>query len=141
MKTQSLDKTTNEQSRLLRQALRGNGLFSALSGLVFLFGGRPLAAFMGLSTPVVLMAIGLITALYAGLLLWMTAQSSIKRSFARAAVVLDAGWVIGSIAILLTGWPPLSIAGMWIVALLAEVVALFAVLQAVGLRRADSRAQ
>jgi len=135
MKTQSLDKTTNDQTSLLRQALRGNGLFSALSGLVFLFGARPLAAFMGLPWPAALMGVGLVTILYAGLLFWMTAQPSINRSFARATVVLDGIWVIASIAILLSGWPPLTIAGKWAIALLAEVVAVFAILQAAGLRR------
>ncbi|HEX6385803.1 MAG TPA: hypothetical protein VF177_14130 [Anaerolineae bacterium] len=134
MKTQSLDET-GDRSNLLRQSLRGNGLFSALSGLVFLFGARPLADFMGLPWPAVLVTIGLVTILYAGLLFWMTAQPAINRSFARTTIVLDASWVIASIAILLAGWPPLSVAGKWTVALLAEVVALFAILQSVGLRR------
>ena len=134
MKTQSLDKTS-DRSNLLRQALRGNGLFSALSGLIFLFGARPLATFMGLPWPAALMGVGLVTILYAALLLWMTAQPAINRSFARATVVLDASWVIASVAILLAGWPPLTVAGKWTVALLAEVVAVFAILQAAGLRR------
>jgi len=135
MKTQSLDETTRDRSSLLRQALRSNGLFSALSGLVFLFGARPLAAFMGLPWPAVLMVVGLVTIIYAGLLFWMTTQPSVNRNFARMTVVLDASWVIASIAILLAGWPPLSVAGKWIIALLAEVVAVFAILQAAGLRR------
>src|SRR5690606_27867573 len=112
------------------------GLFSALSGFVFLFGARPLAAFMGLPWPAALMGVGLVTVLYAGLLLWMTAQPSINRSFARATVALDASWVLASVAILLAGWPPLSVAGNWTIILLAEIVATFAILQAVGLRRA-----
>jgi hypothetical protein len=65
----------------------------------------------------------------------MTTQPSVNRNFARMTVVLDASWVIASIAILLAGWPPLSVAGKWIIALLAEVVAVFAILQAAGLRR------
>ena len=37
--------------RLLRTALRGNGIFSAVSGAVLVVASRPLAEFIGLSWP------------------------------------------------------------------------------------------
>ncbi len=53
-----------------------------------------------------------------------------------AVIVLDVAWVAGSALILLFDLVPLTTAGRWTIALLAEVVALFAILQTIGLRRA-----
>jgi hypothetical protein len=47
----------------------------------------------------------------------------------------DLLWVVASYAILLAGRPALTTAGSWSVGILAEIVALFAVIQFVGLRR------
>ncbi len=41
-------KATKEQSNLLKKALRGNALFSGLSGAIALLGAQPLAAFTGI---------------------------------------------------------------------------------------------
>jgi hypothetical protein len=125
-----------QESKLLRQALRGNGVFSAVSGLTLIVAARPLAAFMGLAWPLALSITGLVLLPYAAVLIWVTSQAEIDRRLAITAVVLDSLWVIGSALLLLTDWLNLSVAGNWTVALLAEAVLVFAILQAVGLRRA-----
>ena len=124
-----------QASKLLRQALRGNGVFSAVSGLVLVLAARPLATFMGLAWPLALTGIGLVLLPYAAFLFWVTAQAEIDQRAAKTAVILDALWVVGSILLLLTDWLNLSAAGNWTVALLAEAVLTFCILQAVGLRR------
>ncbi|MGH7455699.1 MAG: hypothetical protein ACRENG_30365, partial [bacterium] len=57
----------------------------------------------------------------------------IKLQEAWLAVVLDAAWVIGSAILIFAG--TLSTTGNWLVAIVADIVLLFAVLQFFGIRR------
>jgi hypothetical protein len=70
---------------------------------------------------------------YAAALLWNGARATIRRAEVKAAVVLNAGWVAGSAAVILAG--PLTSIGNVAVAAVAAAVLLFAVLEAVGLAR------
>jgi hypothetical protein len=119
----------------LRRAMRGNALFSAVSGLVSLLAAGPLAAFMGLQPPLIFVVLGLLLLAYAALLTAVTSGEQVERKYGLAATVMDVAWVAGSVLILLTGQPELTVAGRWTVGLLAEAVAFFAVWQAYGLRR------
>ncbi len=123
------------QGNFLRRVLQANGIFSGLSGVAFILGARPLAAFLGLTAPLILMGIGLGLLLYAAALFREAARESIDRQFVVAAIIMDAAWVVGSIILLLTGWVPFTLAGKWAIALVADLVAVFAGLQFYGLRR------
>jgi hypothetical protein len=79
--------------------------------------------------------IGAVVLPFALVLLWVTAQKEIPSILAKTIIALDAAWVIISLLLLLTSWLNLSTAGNWVVAVLAEVVLTFAILQTVGLRR------
>lgn len=119
---------------LLERALRGNALFSAVSGAALLLASGPIAAWMGIGQPLVLAGTG------AGLLgwaylLWRGAGGPDQVALGRGAVAGDLAWVVGSVLILLAGRPELSRAGMWAVAGVADIVAIFALLQIIGLRR------
>jgi hypothetical protein len=48
---------------------------------------------------------------------------------------LDALWVSGSVIILFTDLVPLTTVGYWAVAIVADIVAVLAILQYIGLRR------
>lgn len=48
---------------------------------------------------------------------------------------LLARWVAGSAALVFGDWLPLTTAGIWIIVVLADIVAVFAVLQFIGIRR------
>ena len=143
MTTQELTQTTvrsSNQARrggLLRNTLRANAVFSEISGLVFLlFAGR-LSALIGIQPPLVFTVMGAVVLGY-GALLWLgTRQPEVSRTLAIFAIVADVLWVVDSAVVLLTGWLPLTTAGMWIVAILADIVLVFAILQFVGLRRAS----
>ena len=52
-----------------------------------------------------------------------------------AVIIVDLLWVADSAALLVTGWLPLTVAGQWIIAIVADVVLLFAIWQYFGLRR------
>lgn len=129
-------KATKEQSNLLKKALRGNALFSGLSGAIALLGAQPLAAFTGIDVAAVFYVLGIVLIIYAIDLWWVFSREPIDHRFAWAAIILDILWVAGSAAILIFDWPALTVAGRWAVFFLAEVVAIFAILQYVGLRRA-----
>lgn len=121
--------------RLLRTALRGNGLFSAVSGAMMVVASRPLAEFIGLAWPSALLILGIILLLYALDLFWFTSRATISLTFAWVAIVLDVAWVMGSVALLLADPLGFTVAGKWFVGLMAEAVALFAVVQWLGVRR------
>ncbi|MDX1413049.1 MAG: hypothetical protein R3293_02600 [Candidatus Promineifilaceae bacterium] len=128
-----------KQSNLLKNALRGNALFSGLSGIVALLGSQYLAEFTGLGSSMLFTILGIVLILYGIDLWWVSSREQIDHRFAWAAIILDVLWVAGSAAILLSGWPALSVAGRWTVFIIAELVALFAVIQFIGLRRSTSR--
>lgn len=60
-------------------------------------------------------------------------RRAISRTEALLAVVLDAAWVAGSAVLILAG--VLSRAGNWTVAVVADIVLLFAALQLYGIRK------
>lgn len=124
-----------EKSRLVRSVLYANALFSVASGAVAIIGAGFLAEFTGINSTVLFVVLGALLIIYAIDLIWIASRESINHRFVWAAILLDSTWVIGSLAILVFGWPPLTTAGKWTVALLAEVVAIMAILQYLGLRR------
>jgi hypothetical protein len=119
---------------LLRRALQGNAIFSAITGAIMIFEAGPLATWLGLNLAVVLVAAGVILILYALGLFQLARGKSVDRRLAVAAIFLDLAWVAGSAIILLTGVLSLTVAGKWTVGLVADVVAVFAILQFLGLR-------
>ncbi|MDX1663310.1 MAG: hypothetical protein R3272_05920 [Candidatus Promineifilaceae bacterium] len=125
---------SHKDGRLLRAALRANALFSAVSGLAFVGLAAPLAAWTGVGVSGVFAVIG------AGLLPWgaflfLAARAVRLRPLARLAIAGDLLWVLGSVLVLATRPVALTAAGIWAIILVADVVALFAVAQYVGLRR------
>ena len=100
-----------------------------------LLAAQSLATFTGLQEPLVFVVLGVVLILFAIDLIWIASPDIINRRIAVAVILLDVVWVAGSVIILLFDLVPLTVAGRWTIALLAEVVALFAILQTIGLRR------
>ena len=121
---------------LLRRTLQANAVFSLATGLLLAVDAEPIAAFMGLPWPGALVAVGLATLAYAALLFLATRRAPIDRRHALGFVIADAAWVVASAIVALSGWVPLATAGVWAILIVADIVAVFAVLQYVGLRRA-----
>ena len=121
--------------RLLRTALRGNGVFSAVSGAMMVVASRPLAEFIGLAWPSALLIMGVLTILYALDLFWFTSRETINMTFAWLTIILDVAWVVASVVLLLADPLGFTVAGKWFIGLMAEAVALFAVVQWLGVRR------
>lgn len=120
---------------LLRRALAGNALFSAVSGVALILGSGPIGDFTGLTPAWLPAAIG------GGVLAWALAVARLARSDelrpgpVGMVIAGDLTWVVTSYAILAVGAPEFTTGGAWAVAILAEIVALFGIVQYLGLRR------
>ena len=119
---------------LLRSTLVINGISTALCGLALLLAPARLAELLGVSPPAVLAGVGAGLVLYAAGLVWTARRHPIPGAAAWAAIVLDLGWVLGSVAVVELGI--LSSIGAGLVVLVAALVLVFAVLQLVGVRQA-----
>jgi hypothetical protein len=128
-----MDQIVDECQGLLKKSLTGNAVFSVVSGVVILFANHWLVKFLGLPDNVSLALLGLSLVVYA-VLLWLNARKAkIKMTGAWVAIVMDVVWVIGSYALIVV--VPFSVGGKWVMALVAELVLAFAVLQWMGVRR------
>ena len=125
--------TTQDQGQLLRRALRANGIFSATSGIAFVLAARPIANLIGIDYPMLITGIGVSLALFAVALFYNAARIEVNRLEAMLAVTGDLAWVVGSGIVIALGI--LTTSGNWAVALIADIVLLFAIFQFVGLRR------
>ncbi len=122
-----------ERQALLKKALASNAVFSVVSGVLILSANRWLVKFLGLPEKVSLAILGVSLIVYAAIL-WLNARRpKIKITDAWVAVIMDVIWVVGSCALIFV--VPFSVGGKWVVALVAELVLAFAILQWLGIRR------
>jgi hypothetical protein len=126
------------RSNLLRYTVRGDAIITAAIGAICLADAQPLATFLGIQPPLALEIMGAVLVLYGALLFYTAAQTQINRRVMVAAIVLDLIWVLDSAILLVSGWLPLTSAGMWTIGLLAAAVAVMAELKFFGLRRLRS---
>jgi hypothetical protein len=126
------------QSNLLRYAVRGDAIITAIIGAISLADAQPLASFLGIQPPLALQSLGAALVLYGAFLLYTAAQSQISRRIVIAAITLDLIWVLDSAILLVAGWLPLTSAGMWTIGLIAVAVTIVAELKFFGMRRARS---
>jgi hypothetical protein len=122
------------RASLLRRAVQADGAFSAISGVACLAGAGWLAAQLGVPA-VAMYGLGAVLVGYAVFLFAVAQREPISRRAVLAAIVLDIVWVLDSILLLTGGWLAITTAGWWVIVLAALLVADFAVLKYVGLRR------
>lgn len=119
-------------------AIAANLLEIAASGAIFILAPRGLSRMTGISPAMAFTVIGIGLLGYAAWL-WLNARDPrVSRRVALAPITGDSLWVIASIIILLGDYLPLSTAGKWGVALIADIVGIFAILQLAGLRPLSS---
>ena len=104
-------------------------------GIGLLLAGNPITRFLGVESAGFLAILGGVVMVYALLLLRGTARPSSIRALGLTVALLNTAWVIGSVALLLGGWLPLTTGGKWAVAIVAAIVATFALVQFYALRR------
>ncbi len=123
---------------LLRRSLVANAVFSAVSGLVLAVGSYAIAPRLGIEPSWIVLIVGLGLLPFAYDLFTNATKDRVDLGKAKTAITGDIAWVAGSIVILAIDPTGLTIAGFVTIALVAAVVAEFAVLQWLGYRRARS---
>lgn len=123
------------KSYLLRRALQFNAGFSLLSGLVLTLAPRMVGNWLGVHLDGLYIAMGAVLILFGVGLLRNARRLETNLSEAKLASALDVLWVLGSAVVIALPGTGLSVSGKWLMAIVADVVALFALLQWLGLRR------
>jgi hypothetical protein len=123
----------DSQDTFLRRSLQLDGVASGLTGVLLLVAAGPVSSLIGNAAPGVARVLGALLVVYAAALLWNARRASVARGGVVGAVLLNIGWVIGSIVLIAFG--PLTTLGNVAVAAVAVAVLSFTVLEIVGLRR------
>jgi len=123
----------SDSDRLLRLALRGNAGFSSLCAGLCLLAAKPIAATMGIPDPTWLYGLGVQLLVFGAFLVWLSTRPRIAPAIAWGVVVADIAWVVGTLPLVVADL--LTTRGIWIALGIADAVALFAIIQAVGVRR------
>jgi hypothetical protein len=125
--------SSTDRSTFLRRSLQLDGVASGLCGLVLLLGAPPISGLFGLPTAGIPRVVGAGLIVFAAALLWSASRPRVSRGEVLLTVALNAAWVMGSLIVLVDG--PLTLIGNITVAVIAAAVLVFAVLEALGLRR------
>ena len=127
----------------LALTLKLDALTSAASGLLLLVAGGPIAELaspaselFGFALPTVCRAVGLFLLAFAALTLVAARGVPIRRGLVWEVFALNVAWVIGSAILVELAWDGLTLLGRLAIIAVALVVAVFALLQGVGLKRA-----
>jgi hypothetical protein len=128
-----MNSACEERTCLLRKALLGNALFSALSGLTLIFAQKSVLRILGLFNRVSLVVLGVGLIIFAATLVVNARRQRVKTSDAWVAVLMDVAWVLASYVLIFV--LPFSMEGKWVIGVVAELVLLFAILQFMGIRR------
>ena len=138
MNAQITSPNSTSGKSFLQRTLLGNAVFSGMSGLVMVVAAGAISQFLGLSNPLILVSTGIALLVFMSMLVWLSNQSPVPTSFAWAVIALDILWVAGSLILIFSDLMPLTPSGKWAVAITGDIVALFALLQYLGLRRQQS---
>ncbi len=122
---------------MLKWALRANALFSAASGLVLVSGSYLIAPRLGIDPSWTLLIVGLGLLPFAVDLFINSGKGGIDISKVKVAVAGDIAWIAGSVAVIVIDPTGLTTVGVGTVGAVAAVVGNFAILQWIGLKRAQ----
>jgi len=127
--------TTVHSTPLLRRVLLADAASSAAAGLLMLFGAGALAGPLGLPSAL-LAGAGLALLPFAAALLYLATRVAVPRTALWAVIAANALWAVESVALPLAGWIAPTGPGQLIVFAQALVVAAFAEVEYLCVRRA-----
>jgi len=124
-----------EPARLLRRLLQLDAAFVTISGSLTAIFSVPLASFLGLSSPVALIVLGIALLPYAAQLFFNAKRKPLDPRTGFVAGSLNIAWAVVSLLIVLAGWPALTDQGKWAVLGMAAVVDLLGCAQLYAARK------
>jgi hypothetical protein len=136
-KIMTISDIANPSDLFLRRALMADAAVSGATGVLTALGSGLLADLLGLP-PALMLYAGLSLLPFAAIVALLAARRQLPRAAVWAVIAYNALWTIDSLALLMSGWIAPTILGEVFVAGQALVVAAFAGLQRVGLRRAGA---
>lgn len=119
----------------LRNALNADALISGAAALLMMGGASLLSPFLELPASLLFWA-GLALVPFVAMLVVVARRETVSRLVLIDIIAINALWVVGSFALLLSGMVSPNLLGILFVAAQAVTVGLFAELQFIGLRRA-----
>ncbi|PSK97274.1 hypothetical protein CLV30_12373 [Haloactinopolyspora alba] len=123
------------ENPLLRWALITDGAVSAVNGLAYVAAANAVGDLLELPVSLLVPA-GVFLVVYGLVLIAMARRPRLARRAVAGVVVLNALWVVDSLVVASGAWFDPGTAGVVWLLMQAAVVAAFAVVQAVGMRRA-----
>ena len=121
-------------STFLRNVLLADALVSGATGLLMTLAAGLLEPILRVP-PALLRGAGLALLPYAAVVAWLARREALPRGAVWAVVACNAVWAVDCVALLVTGWIDPTLLGVAFILMQALVVAAFAELQVVGLRR------
>ncbi len=121
---------------LLRRAMQADAVVSGAAGLLLTLLPGPLSVLIGFEQPDHLLVVGIGLIGYAAWLLFSSRRLDVNIWAARLVIFLNLLWVAASAVVLLAEPGLFNGLGQLLVGLIALVVADFALVQYIGLRRA-----
>lgn len=124
-----------DRPSFLRRVLLADAATCAAMGTLLLFAAGPLATLLELPRPLRLISGGILLPI-AAYIAWVATRKQLSSLMAWLVVPGNTLWAAASAALVLSGWLSPNALGQGFVIVQAVVVALFAELEYVGLRRA-----
>jgi hypothetical protein len=125
---------------LLHTILRFNAAFSGVFGLAFLFFPARFANWLGIPSTVAITITALLLFVWEFYVFQLVREPFISPAKVWGIIAGDLAWVLGSVVLLLGAFLPLTTAGKWFIAVIADLVLLFAIVQFFALRQQDQPA-
>ncbi|HVL76058.1 MAG TPA: hypothetical protein VM406_08580 [Noviherbaspirillum sp.] len=121
-------------SNFLRKVLLADGVGAAAGAVALVALSAPLSALLGL--PQLLLTIaGVLLGLIAAGVLWLASRERMPRAGVWAVIAVNVVWVLDSLLLLVSGYVNPTAFGQAFIVAQAAVVAVFAELEYIGLRR------
>jgi len=124
-----------EHKSLLHNVLRINSAFSGLFGLVFILFPGKVSEMFGITNPFPITITGILLIGWEIFVSQLVRKPQVSVPGTWIVILGDLSWVVGSIALLLGDWLSLTNTGFWFIAIIADIILVFAIVQYIGLRR------
>lgn len=116
-------------NKKLSLVLKANAIFSIVNGIAMLFLSNPIANFMGIAYPQILLGVGVGLILFGALVYKTAIDTKISEKMVKFIIVQDWIWVAGSVLLILTQAFGINRMGFILIGVVAVIVADFAFFQ------------
>jgi hypothetical protein len=123
------------RSSFVRRILVADAILSGATGVIMLAGSGVLEGLLGVPATLLRYA-GASLLPFAMVVTWLARRDDVSTAGVWAVIAANALWALDSVVLLFTGWVAPTALGYTFIVFQAALVALFAELQYVGLRRA-----